>query len=122
MYSYDPHRPGDRRGHGQGDPAARRGVAVTATEPDAAMLAELRKQVPSTVRTVHATFEDLRRDGPGERGARGRGRQSSSESDMASVTRRVAKSGSSVMRLMCSASRNAVASRAFISFIFQSPY
>ncbi|MFJ6609040.1 class I SAM-dependent methyltransferase [Streptomyces sp. NPDC091289] len=43
---------------------ARRGVAVTATEPDAAMLAELRKHVPASVRAVHAAFEELR---PGER-------------------------------------------------------
>ncbi|MFB9676781.1 class I SAM-dependent methyltransferase [Streptosporangium vulgare] len=43
---------------------ARRGVTVTATEPDEAMLAELRKHVPSDVRTVRAAFEDLR---PGER-------------------------------------------------------
>ena len=39
------------------------GVAVTATEPDAAMLAELRKSAPPTVKTVHSTFEDLRPDG-----------------------------------------------------------
>jgi SAM-dependent methyltransferase len=39
---------------------AHRGVTVTATEPDAAMLAELRKHVPATVRTVQAAFEDLR--------------------------------------------------------------
>jgi SAM-dependent methyltransferase len=38
---------------------ARRGVAVTATEPDGAMLAELRKHVPANVRTVQAAFEDL---------------------------------------------------------------
>ncbi|MFE5398944.1 class I SAM-dependent methyltransferase [Streptomyces sp. NPDC056568] len=43
---------------------ARRGVAVTATEPDEAMLAELRKHVPANVRTVQAAFEDVR---PGER-------------------------------------------------------
>ncbi|RPK38220.1 trans-aconitate 2-methyltransferase [Streptomyces sp. ADI92-24] len=43
---------------------AQRGVTVTATEPDAAMLAELRKHVPPGVRTVRAAFEDLR---PGER-------------------------------------------------------
>ncbi|GGM76879.1 putative methyltransferase [Dactylosporangium sucinum] len=43
---------------------AERGVAVTATEPDAAMLAELRKHVPATVSTVRAAFEDLR---PGRR-------------------------------------------------------
>ncbi|ROQ59269.1 methyltransferase family protein [Streptomyces sp. 840.1] len=42
---------------------ARRGVSVTATDPDAAMLAELRKHVPPGVRTVCAAFEDLR---PGE--------------------------------------------------------
>jgi SAM-dependent methyltransferase len=39
---------------------AQGGVAVTATEPDAAMLAELRKHVPSSVKTVQAAFEDLR--------------------------------------------------------------
>ena len=38
---------------------ARRGVAVTATDPDPAMLAELRKHVPATVVTVQAAFEDL---------------------------------------------------------------
>ena len=43
---------------------ARQGIAVTATDPDAAMLAELRKHVPAGVRTVQAAFEDLR---PGER-------------------------------------------------------
>jgi SAM-dependent methyltransferase len=43
---------------------ARRGVTVTATEPDGAMLAELRKHVPADVRTVQAAFEDVR---PGER-------------------------------------------------------
>jgi SAM-dependent methyltransferase len=43
---------------------ARRGVEVTATEPDGAMLAELRRHVPANVRTVQAAFEDLR---PGER-------------------------------------------------------
>uniref|UniRef100_A0AAU3GMG2 Class I SAM-dependent methyltransferase n=1 Tax=Streptomyces sp. NBC_01401 TaxID=2903854 RepID=A0AAU3GMG2_9ACTN len=39
---------------------SRRGVAVTATEPDEAMLAELRTHVPADVRTVRAAFEDLR--------------------------------------------------------------
>lgn len=39
---------------------AERGVAVTATEPDAAMLAELRQRVPKTVKTVQAAFEDVR--------------------------------------------------------------
>ncbi|MGQ4516859.1 methyltransferase domain-containing protein [Streptomyces sp. DW26H14] len=43
---------------------AERGIAVTATEPDGAMLAELRKRVPARVRTERAAFEDLR---PGER-------------------------------------------------------
>ena len=38
---------------------AARGVAVTASEPDPAMLAELRKHVPGTVTTVQAAFEDL---------------------------------------------------------------
>jgi SAM-dependent methyltransferase len=39
---------------------AQLGVTVTATEPDGAMLAELRKRVPANVTTVQATFEDLR--------------------------------------------------------------
>jgi SAM-dependent methyltransferase len=43
---------------------ARQGIIVTATEPDAAMLAELRKHVPANVMTVRAAFEYLR---PGER-------------------------------------------------------
>jgi SAM-dependent methyltransferase len=43
---------------------ARRGIMVTATEPDGSMLAELRKHVPANVRSVQAAFEDLR---PGER-------------------------------------------------------
>ena len=42
---------------------AQRGVTVTATEPDGAMLAELHKYVPANVKTVQAAFEDLR---PGE--------------------------------------------------------
>jgi SAM-dependent methyltransferase len=42
---------------------AAHGVAVTATEPDEAMLAELRAAVPTEVRTVRAAFEEL---GPGE--------------------------------------------------------
>ncbi|MFJ5730744.1 class I SAM-dependent methyltransferase [Streptomyces paradoxus] len=43
---------------------AQRGITVTATEPDGAMLAELRKHVPANVATMRAAFEDLR---PGER-------------------------------------------------------
>jgi SAM-dependent methyltransferase len=39
---------------------AERGVTVTATEPDGAMLAELRKHVPASVTTMQAPFEDLR--------------------------------------------------------------
>ncbi|WP_412543230.1 class I SAM-dependent methyltransferase [Longispora sp. K20-0274] len=39
---------------------AHRGITVTATDPDGAMLAELRKHVPAHVRTVRAAFEDLR--------------------------------------------------------------
>lgn len=39
---------------------AQRGVTVTATDPDGAMLAELRKHVPTSVRTTQAAFEDLR--------------------------------------------------------------
>ncbi|MGW7090233.1 class I SAM-dependent methyltransferase [Streptomyces sp. NPDC054871] len=49
---------------------ARRGIAVTATDPDGDMLAELRKHVPSSVQTVQAAFEGLRPGGasrPGER-------------------------------------------------------
>ena len=38
---------------------AQGGIAVTATEPDAAMLAELRKRLPPNVTTVQAAFEDL---------------------------------------------------------------
>ncbi|WP_344151342.1 class I SAM-dependent methyltransferase [Kribbella yunnanensis] len=38
---------------------AQGGIAVTASEPDAAMLAELRKHLPATVTTVQSTFEDL---------------------------------------------------------------
>jgi len=38
---------------------AQRGVTVTATEPDGAMLAELRKHVPANVETVQSTFENL---------------------------------------------------------------
>lgn len=41
---------------------ARRSVSVTATDPDAAMLAELGRHVPPGVRTVRAAFEDLRPD------------------------------------------------------------
>jgi SAM-dependent methyltransferase len=43
---------------------AQPGVSVTATEPDGAMLAELRRHVPASVRTAQAAFEDLP---PGER-------------------------------------------------------
>lgn len=42
---------------------AQRGITVTATDPDEAMLAELRKHVPANVTTMHAAFEELR---PGE--------------------------------------------------------
>jgi SAM-dependent methyltransferase len=38
---------------------AARGIAVTATEPDAAMLRELRRHVPPGVVAVRAAFEDL---------------------------------------------------------------
>ncbi len=38
---------------------ARQGIAVTATDPDAAMLQELRTHVPDSVVTVQSTFEDL---------------------------------------------------------------
>ncbi len=39
---------------------ARQGVTVTATEPDGAMLSELRKHVPANVTTMQAAFEELR--------------------------------------------------------------
>src|SRR5262245_10011722 len=38
---------------------AGRGIAVTATDPDADMLAELRRHVPATVEVVRSSFEDL---------------------------------------------------------------
>ncbi|SCF00040.1 class I SAM-dependent methyltransferase [Micromonospora mirobrigensis] len=41
---------------------ARRGIDVTATDPDPAMLAELRAHVPPGVRTVRAALEDLPTD------------------------------------------------------------
>lgn len=43
---------------------AQPGITITATEPDEAMLTELRKHVPADVRTVQAAFEELR---PGKR-------------------------------------------------------
>ena len=42
---------------------AQRGITLTATEPDGAMLAELLKHVPASVKAVQSAFEDLR---PGE--------------------------------------------------------
>ncbi len=41
---------------------AARGIAVTATDPDAAMLAELVRHVPATVVTVQGALEDLAPD------------------------------------------------------------
>jgi SAM-dependent methyltransferase len=41
---------------------AQRGIVVTATEPDAAMLAELRRHVPATVTAVQSALEDLPAD------------------------------------------------------------
>src|SRR5689334_20531712 len=38
---------------------AQGGIAVTATEPDAAMLGELRKDLPANVTPVVSAFEDL---------------------------------------------------------------
>ncbi|WP_394437140.1 class I SAM-dependent methyltransferase [Streptomyces sp. SGAir0957] len=43
---------------------AGRGIMVTATDPDPAMLAELRRHVPANVTTAQAAFEELR---PAER-------------------------------------------------------
>jgi SAM-dependent methyltransferase len=42
---------------------AQQGVRVTATEPDGAMLTELRQHVPANVKVVQAAFEDLRPGG-----------------------------------------------------------
>src|ERR1051326_3183507 len=42
---------------------AQPGIQITATEPDEAMLAELRKHVPASVRTVQTAFEGLRPSG-----------------------------------------------------------
>jgi SAM-dependent methyltransferase len=39
---------------------AARGITVTATDPDAEMLTELRKHVPAAVLTTQSTFEELR--------------------------------------------------------------
>ena len=41
---------------------AARGIAVTASDPDADMLAELRRHVPANVEVVRASFEELRLD------------------------------------------------------------
>lgn len=38
---------------------ARRGLLVTATDPDAAMLAELRRHVPASVQVMQSAFEDI---------------------------------------------------------------
>src|SRR4051794_30644965 len=47
-------------GTGKGTRAfAARGIAVTATEPDPAMLVELRKRLPATVIPIQAALEDL---------------------------------------------------------------
>ncbi|KJS55230.1 methyltransferase [Streptomyces rubellomurinus subsp. indigoferus] len=43
---------------------AEHGIAVTATEPDPAMLAELRRHAPVNVRAEQATFEEIRPDHP----------------------------------------------------------
>ncbi|GEP34568.1 hypothetical protein NSZ01_23360 [Nocardioides szechwanensis] len=43
---------------------AARDIAVTATDPDPAMLAELRRHVPATVETEQTAFEDLPLDRP----------------------------------------------------------
>lgn len=62
QYAREPVRTALEIGAGTGKATrlfAQRGVAVTATEPDAAMLAELRQHVPATVKTVQAAFEDL---------------------------------------------------------------
>jgi SAM-dependent methyltransferase len=66
MYAGRPVRTALEIGAGTGKATrlfAQRGVTVTATEPDGAMLAELRNHVPANVNTVQAAFEDLR---PGE--------------------------------------------------------
>src|SRR5271166_1593762 len=60
MYAGQPVRTALEIGAGTGKATrlfAEHGVTVTATEPDAAMLTELRKTVPANVRTIRAAFE-----------------------------------------------------------------
>ncbi|MFE2054807.1 class I SAM-dependent methyltransferase [Streptomyces sp. NPDC059446] len=62
-YAHGPVRTALEIGAGTGKATrlfAGRGIAVTATEPDEAMLAELRRHAPAGVRTVRSAFEDLR--------------------------------------------------------------
>jgi SAM-dependent methyltransferase len=66
MYAGQPVRAALEIGAGTGKATrlfAQQGVMVTATEPDGAMLAVLRKHVPANVETVQAAFEDLRPGG-----------------------------------------------------------
>jgi SAM-dependent methyltransferase len=61
-YSGEPIRTALEIGAGTGKATrlfAEHGIAVTATDPDSEMLAELRKHLPANVVTVHAAFEDL---------------------------------------------------------------
>ena len=65
-YAHQPVRTALEIGAGTGKATrlfAQREVAVTATEPDGEMLAELRRHAPADVRIRQAAFEDLR---PGE--------------------------------------------------------
>ncbi len=64
-YSAQPVRTALEIGAGTGKATrvfAQRGVTITATDPDAAMLAELQKHVPANVKIVQAAFEDLQPD------------------------------------------------------------
>ena len=61
-YAVEPVRTALEIGAGTGKATrvfAARGIAVTAADPDAAMLAELRRHVPSSVVTARAAFEEL---------------------------------------------------------------
>ncbi|WP_405021180.1 class I SAM-dependent methyltransferase [Kitasatospora sp. NBC_00070] len=64
-YARDPVRTALEIGAGTGKATrlfARPGLTVTATEPDPAMLAELRRHLPAEVRTAQLAFEELPTD------------------------------------------------------------
>jgi SAM-dependent methyltransferase len=64
-YAARPVRTGLEVGAGTGKATrvfVRHGIAVTASDPDPAMLAELRRHVPASVSTLEAAFEDVPTD------------------------------------------------------------